>query len=490
MNILLVAPRTPRTFWSFCHVMPFIARRAAFPPLGLLTVAAHLPRDWRIKLADMNTAALRSADIAWADYVFLSGMLIHAAAAHDVIARCRAQGKPVVCGGPLFTTGPERFPDADHIVLGEAEELMPALVADLQAGRPQRLYRSAGRPDVKNTPIPRFDLLNMRHYATMALQYSRGCPFDCEFCDIIVMNGRVPRVKSPPQFLAELDALRFAGWNGAVFIVDDNFIGNRPRAKALLRALIDWRRQRSSSIVFLTEASLNLADDDEMLDLMARAAVKRVFVGIESPQDESLRECNKAQNRRRDMQAAVRRIHAAGIEVMGGFIVGFDSDRADIFHHQQRFIQDSGVVTAMVGLLTALPGTRLLARLRSEGRLRGESGGNNVDSDLNFVPALDRDVLLAGYRALVKRLYAPRAYYDRILTFLRDYRPTGPRLPVRLHELRAFLRSLWVMGVATPGRRAYWRFLLRTFIRHRDALGEAISLAIMGYHFRQVARDL
>ena len=490
MNILLVAPKTPNTFWSFCHVMPFISRKAAFPPLGLLTVAAMLPRSWNLRLVDMNTGDLRDADLAWADYVFLSGMIVHAEAAHRVIARCRQQSKPVIAGGPLFTTGSERFPEVEHFVLGEAEDVMPALVADLEAGRPQRIYRSEQKPDITRTPIPRWDLLDFRQYATMSLQFSRGCPFDCEFCDIIVMYGRTPRTKSPAQFIAELDSLVGAGWKGAIFIVDDNFIGNRVRAKELLRALIEWRGRRAAGVSFLTEASLNLADDDELLDLMVKAGVKRVFVGIESPQTESLIECNKSQNRKRDLAAAVRRIHSAGIELMGGFIVGFDSDKPDIFERQRRFIQESGVVTAMVGLLTALPGTRLFTRLRTEGRIKGDSAGNNVDTQLNFVPRLDSETLVAGYRQLVKQLYTPRQYYQRILTFLRDYRPRGPRFSLRRNEFVAFLRSLWVMGVVTRGRREYWKFLIRTTLFHRNKMGEAMSLAIMGFHFRMIAEKL
>jgi radical SAM superfamily enzyme YgiQ (UPF0313 family) len=490
MNILLVSPRTPSTFWSFSHVLPFISKKAAFPPLGLLTVAAMLPRAWNLKLVDMNVSGLTDAQLDWADCVFLSAMIVHADSARRVIARCNARGKPVVAGGPLFTTGHERFPEVRHFVLGEAEDVMPALVADLEAGRVKHIYQSAVRPDVTRTPVPRWDLLNLRQYATMPLQFSRGCPFDCEFCDIIAMYGRVPRVKTPPQMIAELESLISAGWDGAIFIVDDNFIGNRVKVKALLRALVEWRRRRSVRVTFLTEASLNLVDDRELLELMVQAGFKRVFLGIESPQDESLAECAKVQNRRRDLIAAVRTIHNAGIEVRGGFIVGFDSDKSTIFEQQRSFIQESGVVTAMVGLLTALPGTRLFSRLMSEGRLIGHSTGNNLDAVLNYVPKLDRQTLIDGYRRLVRYLYTPRNYYDRILAFLRDYRPSGPPIAVRAHELLAFCRSLWVMGVVERGRREFWRFLTRTLRHHRRAFTEAVSLAIMGYHFRKVAASL
>lgn len=390
MNVLLIWPSTPDTFWSFSHVMPFIARRAAFPPLGLLTIAAMLPRDWHLRLVDMNVEALRDADIRRADYVMISGMIVHADSAREVIAQCNRLGKPVIAGGPLFTTGSERFPEVRTFVKGEAEELMPAVVEDMLRGALRPVYHAAGRPDVTRTPVPRWDLINLRHYATMSLQFSRGCPFNCEFCDIIVMNGRVPRVKSPAQMVAELDSLLDAGWCGPVFIVDDNFIGNKARVKALLRAMIAWRERRRPRITFLTEASLNVADDDELTDLLVRAGFKRLFIGIESPDEESLGECSKVQNKWRDLVADVKKLQKSGLEVMGGFIVGFDNDRENIFERQWRFIQESGVVAAMVGLLTALPETQLFKRLQKEGRLLGHSTGNNLDAVLNFVPKLDR----------------------------------------------------------------------------------------------------
>jgi radical SAM superfamily enzyme YgiQ (UPF0313 family) len=301
------------------------------------------------------------------------------------------------------------------------------------------------------------------------------------------MYGRVPRVKTPERMIAELDAVMATGWNGGVFLVDDNFIGNKAKAKTLLRAMIEWRRQRGARLNFTTEASLNLVDDPELVDLMVRAGFKNVFVGIESPQEESLQECRKVQNSRRDLVAAVRTLHNAGIQVMAGFIVGFDSDKAGIFERQRRFIQEAGVATAMVGLLTALPGTRLFSRLTSEGRMLGRSSGNNLDAVLNFKSTLDPTVLTEGYRRLVKDLYAPRAYYRRVRTFLREYRPTGPRGRLQRSDIRAFLGSLWVIGVARRGRWEYWKFLARSLLCHRRAFAEAVELAIRGHHFRVVA---
>lgn len=490
MNILLVYPDTPDTFWSFSHVLPFLSKRAAFPPLGLLTVAAMLPADWRLKLIDLNVEDLSDDEIDRADYVLLSGMIVHAESARRVALRCAARGRTVIAGGPLFTTGSERFPEIHHFVLGEAEEIMPQLVSDLRAGTLRPVYQADRLPDVAITPVPRWDLIDFDDYVSMAVQFSRGCPFNCEFCDIIVMNGRIPRVKSPGQMIAELNALTAAGWSGSVFVVDDNFIGNKARVKEFLRELVAWRRTRGRQTSFLTEASLNVADDPELVDLMVRAGFKRVFIGIESPQAQSLAECAKAQNARRDMVASIRKLHGAGLEVMGGFIVGFDSDGPGIFAKQLKFIQNAGVVTAMVGLLTALPETRLFKRLSAEGRILGHSTGNNLDAVLNFIPRLDRDSLINGYRRLVQHLYAPRVYYQRILRFLSEYRPTGPRVRAQRGEIKAFFRSLWVLGVRTRGRREYWKFLAAVALKHRRSFVEAMGMAISGFHFRKIAASL
>ncbi len=490
LKVLLVSAATPDTFWSFKHVLPFISKKAAFPPLGLLTVAAMLPREWHLRLVDLNVSRLSDEDIEWADYVFVSAMIVQADSARRVIERCNEKGRTVIAGGPLFTTGYERFPEAKHFVLGEAENIIPELVADMIAGTVKPLYRHDDRPDVTRTPAPRWDLISLKPYALMPVQFSRGCPFNCEFCDIIVMNGRVPRLKTPAQMIRELDGLIEAGWSGPVFIVDDNFIGNKARVKVLLRELIAWQQRRGYAVQFTTEASLNLADDPELLSLMVRAGFKKVFIGLETPQEDSLLECAKVQNAGRDMLAAVKTIQKAGMEVMGGFIVGFDSDQPGIFERQIRFIQEAGVVTAMVGLLMALPGTRLFSRLRSEGRLLQDATGNNMDGVLNFVPKLNREVLLEGYRSLVKRLYTPQAYYRRILTFLREYQPQGPRFKLSRADLMAFFKSLWVLGVRTRGRREYWKFLTRSLVFHRRAFPEAMTLAIIGHHFRQIASSL
>jgi radical SAM superfamily enzyme YgiQ (UPF0313 family) len=490
MKILLVSPQTPDTFWSFAHVLRFVAKKAAFPPLGLLTIAAMLPRDWELKLVDLNVDRLEDADLRWANYVLLSAMIVHQDSVREIARRCQALGKTIVAGGPLFTTGHESFPEIPHFVLGEAEEIMPQLVADLHAGALQAIYRAAGFPWLEQTPIPRYDLLQMNSYVTMAAQFSRGCPYDCEFCDIIVMNGRVPRTKTPEQFVAELEALRCLGWKDMVFVVDDNFIGNRQRTKVLLRAMIEWREHTRPAMGFLTEASINLADDAELRDLMVAAGFRKVFVGIETPSTVALEECRKLQNTGRDLAGAVRTLQGSGLEVMGGFIVGFDSDTRDIFKQQFDFIQRSGVATAMVGLLTALPQTRLYQRLKREGRLLTESKGNNTAADLNFRPKLNREYLENGYRELMRRLYEPRNYYRRIRVFLAHYEGGAERLHLSWSDCEAFVKSLWLLGVRYRGRWAYWWFFAGTLLRRPRRFRVAIELAIIGHHFRQVAAAL
>lgn len=490
MNVLLVYPRHPDTFWSFRHVLRFVGKRSAFPPLGLLTVAAMLPEQWSVRLIDANVSSLRDADLAWADWVMISGMIVHRDGAHEIAARARALGKPVIAGGPLFTTGHEQFPEIPHFVLGEAEGVMAELVADMAAGRVKPRYRAAGFPDIACAAIPRWDLVDLRHYVTMPLQFSRGCPFDCEFCDIVAMYGRVPRTKAPDQVIAELDALVRAGWRGMVFIVDDNFIGHKKRVRELLKALVAWRARTRSPVGFLTEASVNLADERQILDLMVRAGFKKVFVGLETPLAESLEECRKVQNSKRDLVAAVRAMQAAGLEVMGGFIIGFDNDPLDVFRRQFEFVQRSGVVTAMVGLLTALPQTRLYARLAREGRMLARSAGDNTAAVLNFVPRLDRTHLVEGYRELMRSLYSPEHYYARIRAFLAVWRPRGPALRVASSDLRAFLLATWELGVRHRGRRAYWRLFWGTLLLRPRKFRAAIELAILGLHFRTVAQGL
>jgi radical SAM superfamily enzyme YgiQ (UPF0313 family) len=424
MKILLVYPQYPDTFWSFKHALKFVSKKAAFPPLGLLTVAAMLPEDWDKKLVDMNVDSLTDKDIEWADYVFVSAMAVQKKSVKEVIARCKKLGAKIVAGGPLFTAGFEEFDGVDHFVLGEAEITLSPFLADLEKGFARHIYSSEERPDISVTPVPLWGLINMKHYSSMSLQYSRGCPFDCEFCDIIALNGHTPRTKNREQLISELDSLYERGWRGSLFIVDDNFIGNKKKLKTeILPALIEWKNGKKYPFAFCTESSINLADDEELTKLMVAAGFDVVFIGIETPNEESLVECTKAQNQNRDLVASVNKLQEFGLEVQGGFIVGFDSDPESIFQAQIDFIQRSGIVTAMVGLLNAPTGTKLYQRLREEGRLLTSFTGNNTDFSLNFIPKMNSERLIKGYRQILDTIYSPREYYQRIKTFLQVYKP-------------------------------------------------------------------
>ncbi len=488
MKILLVYPQYPDTFWSFKHALKFAAKKAAFPPLGLLTVAAMLPAEWEKRLVDMNVKRLTDADIRWADYVFISAMAVQRDSAGEVITRCRQLDARIVAGGPLFTMEPRDFDEIDHLVLGEGEVTVPRFLDDLAKGKAEHIYESSEKPELSQTPVPMWSLINMKHYSSMSLQYSRGCPFNCEFCDIVLLNGHRPRTKGRSQILAELDALYAGGWRGGVFIVDDNFIGNKKKLKAeTLPAIIEWRQGKRYPFALSTEASINLADDEELMNLMVDAGFNTVFVGIETPNEASLAECNKFQNQNRDLVASVKKIQNYGMEVQGGFIVGFDSDPLSIFRNQINFIQKSGIVTAMVGLLNAPPGTRLYQRLKQENRLVKVFSGDNTDCSLNFVPRMKYETLIHGYRNILETIYSPVHYYERVRTFLAEYRPRrrfGGKL--QFYHIRAFLRSIWYLGLLDTGRRYYWKLFLSTLLKSPKKFPISISLAVYGYHFRKV----
>ena len=486
MKILLVYPEFPDTFWSFKHALSFVGKRSAFPPLGLLTVAAMLPDECDVRLIDLNVRKLRRRDLAWADYAFVSAMVVQKPSAQRVIASCKAAGLCVVAGGPLFTLEPEAFENVDHFVLNEAEITLPRFLADLQAGKAQRSYTSFDFPDMRTSPLPRWDLVDMRRYATMSVQYTRGCPFNCDFCNVTSLLGHRVRTKSTRQMIAELDGLYALGWRGRVFFVDDNFIGNKHRLKTdLLPALVEWQ-QANTGITFQTEASINLADDDELMELMSKAGFHCVFVGIETPDDAALAECSKHQNENRDLVADVQRIHRAGLQVQAGFIVGFDSDKASVFQRQIDFIQRSGIVTAMVGILQAPSGTRLYQRMKAAGRLRGNSTGDNVDGTTNIVPAMDINRLYDGYKHILNHVYAPHHYYERVRIFLREYRVPRVKAGLSRDDIRAFIRSIYRLGIFGKERLEYWKLVLWTSFRRPALLPLAVTLAIYGHHFRKV----
>ncbi len=489
MKILLVYPKYPETFWSFKHALKFISKKASLPPLGLLTVAAMLPPDWELRLVDKNVKSLADADLLWADYVFLSAMSIQRASAEAVIKRCKSLGVKMIAGGPLFTSVPEEFNDVDHLVLNEAEITLPRFLDDLRQGKAQHIYTSPQWADLAATPVPRFDLLDKRKYASMNIQYSRGCPFDCDFCNITVLYGRVPRTKGVEQVLAEFDALYTQGWRGGVFIVDDNFIGNKGKLKKeILPAIIEWMEKRKHPFTLYTEVSINLSDDDELMNLMSKAGFDQVFVGIESPNEESLAECSKLQNRNRDLIACIRRIQRAGLEVQAGFIVGFDKDPASIFERLIGFIQESGIATAMVGLLNAPHGTKLYHRMKKEGRLVKAATGDNTDFSINFVPKMSTETLLTGYRTILNTIYSPKHYYSRVKRFLKEYPVKKRKVRLRLpaSHIMAAIKSIIRLGIIGRERFQYWKLFFWSLFRRPRLFPLAITLSIYGFHFRKV----
>ncbi len=491
MKVLLVYPEFPETYWSFRHALSFEGKRSAFPPLGLMTISAMLPRAWERRLVDMNVRPLKPADIEWADVVLASAMLVQKDSLRRVVELCKARGKRVVVGGPYVSTSAEDLPEADHIFIGEAEETLPGFLRDLENDDARRIYRKSERPALASTPVPDFRLAELKHYSAMSVQYSRGCPFNCEFCDIIEIYGRVPRTKSNEQMLAELDALRQIGWRGLVFIVDDNFIGNKRNVRQLLPALAEWSERNGHPFSFLTEASVNLAEDEELLRAMQRANFRRVFLGIETPVEASLIEAQKGQNTRRDLLDSVRRIQSHGMEVMAGFIVGFDNDPEDIFERQINFIRESAIPLAMVGLLTALPDTQLWRRLEREGRLLTESTGNNTDCSLNFIPKMDGARLVEGYKTILQTIYSPVEYYSRALSCLERLAHDTPE-PRRSHlisDLASLARVTLALGVRDPARAEFWRYMGRALTEHRERFAQAVMLAAMGYHFRKLTES-
>ncbi|MEI8194960.1 MAG: B12-binding domain-containing radical SAM protein [Phycisphaerae bacterium] len=488
MNTLLIYPEFPHTFWSYTHALRYIGKRAVLPPLGLLTVAALLPKSWQVRLVDLNVGPLKRHDLAWAEQVFVSAMAVQQDSARRVIAQCQAAGLRVVAGGPLFTSQRDSFPEVDHLVLNEAELTLPLFLADLAAGRPQRVYATKEWAQMEASPVPRFELADLRRYAMMPIQYSRGCPFDCEFCDVTAQLGHLPRFKSAPQMVAELDRLQEIGWKSSVFWVDDNLIGNKRHLQTeVLPAVREWQT-RHRPTAFNSQVSINLADDPALIDQMARAGFNTVFIGIETPDHTALAGCHKKQNLNRDLLADVRRIQAAGIQVQGGFIVGFDQDSTNIFHRQVGFIQASGIVTAMVGVLQAMRGTKLYERLQREKRLTSESGGNNVASFSNFEPLMGTAQLREGYGYVLRTIYSPRSYYERVRVFLRNYQRPRIQAPLAWQDLRAFARSMVMLGIVGRERFEYWRLLVWTIFHRPRLLPMAVYLSVLGNHYRGICQ--
>lgn len=498
MKVLLIYPRYPDTFWSFRHALKFTFKRATHPPLGLLTIASYFPKDWEIKLIDMNVEPLKEEDLKGIDLVVLSGMYVQKDSAIGVIHRCKRKGLKIAAGGPLFTTHYEDFEElVDYFILNEGEITFPKFLEDLQKGNPQKLYTSQELADMRESPIPSWNLIKMKYYTSMGIQYSRGCPFNCEFCDVTRLFGHRVRTKTKEQILAELETLYQYRWRGSVFFVDDNFIGNKKKVKEeILPAIIEWQEKRGYPFYFYTQASINLADDEELMKLLVKAGFNSVFIGIETPNEESLAEAKKVQNLGRNLVESVKKIQKAGLDVMGGFIVGFDSDPPFIFDLLINFIKQTKIVIAMVGLLNAPPGTNLYKRLKSEGRIRPDYKGTNTDLCTNILPKMDYQFLIEGYKKIIRELYNPKAYYLRIKHFIKEF-SSFQKIKLDFNYLKlhydyfiAVFKSLFKLGILDKERKGFWNLILYTILKKPKCFPLTMWYIFCGYHFRKIFKEV
>jgi radical SAM superfamily enzyme YgiQ (UPF0313 family) len=490
VKVLMVWPSFPPSFWGFEGVLEMIPERAMTPPLGLITVAALCPATWQIKLIDHAFEELREQDLQWADLVMVSAMHAQRADALTVLARARALGRRTFVGGPWASTDPEAVLQvADHVMVGEAEEAFPGIAAALENGTAQALYRIVDKPDMSRSPVPRFDLLKRDKYTSMPIQFSRGCPFQCEFCDIITIYGRRPRAKTPKQVIRELDTLRKLGWRNEVFIVDDNFIGNSAQALQLSRELIEWQKLHHQPFSFYTEASIDLASRPELMEAMVEANFMYVFIGIETPSAEALKESRKFQNLRKNNVDQVRIIQETGLWVLAGFIVGFDSDDETIFARQLEFIDRTAIAWAMAGILMAPPTTALFDRMKREGRLIEDSKSITQFGLPNFRTVLPLPILLRGLCTLLDGLYQPEAFFERAYNSLKVWQPKATQKPPNLgmyYNLRVLSSSIWRQGLRSGYRRSYWRFLYRmvSSFRHSPAkIWMGFTVLLSAHHF-------
>jgi radical SAM superfamily enzyme YgiQ (UPF0313 family) len=489
MNILLVYPKYPDTYWSFKHALRFVSKKAAVPPLGLITVSAMLPKTWNKRLVDMNVSMLSSADIVWADYVFISAMYVQKESVDKVLEECLSHNTKIVAGGPLFTQEYNNYPQIDHFILNEAEITLMPFLNDLESGgSPKRIYQTEEFANMDLSPVPDYHLLRIKDYAFMSLQVSRGCPYACDFCEITALLGHKVRMKSTNQIINELETLYNLNWRGSVSVVDDNFIGNKKIVKNnLLPALKEWMQKHKYPFTFNSQTSINMADDKELLSLMYDSGFTSTFIGIETPAEESLKSCHKVQNENRNMLESVQKIQHAGIQVSGGFIVGFDTDPSNIFQRQIDFIQQSGIVSAMVGLLNAPKNTILYERLESEKRITTEATGSNTDCSMNFIPHMDKNELLEGYKKIIHDIYSIKPYYKRARRFLENYkRQNTVKRPISFTHLAAFFKSIIIIGIFNKGRFQYWKFLIWTLLKHPSLAVDAITFTVYGYHYRTV----
>lgn len=493
MRILLVYPEMPDTFYALKHFIKVSGKKAAFPPLGLLSIAALLPDTWEKRLVDLNVRPLSHDDIDWADYLFLSAMNVQEESVREILAMCSGRPVKVVAGGPLFTHEHERFEGVHHFVLNEGEITLPRFLADLAAGQAKAIYNTPEFADVTRSPLPQFELVDMRNYLYAIVQYSRGCPYLCDFCDVTALFGRKPRTKTPEQIIHELEAIHRNGNVQLVLFADDNLIGNKRILKAeLLPALIEWRRRTRPGFFFATQLTVNLADDEELMQLLADAGFRHVFIGIETPEEESLKGSHKNQNLKRDLLETIHRIHEKGFIISGGFIVGFDTDTRNSFAHLMQFIQESGIPLPIVNILKAPPGTELYARMKREGRLTKAFAFE--EGDTNIAPVMGEEKVLRGFLEVIEGIYPPQASIQRIIRFFQHHRFTSSTVKIKpkvqLSDLAQAFQIIYFLGVKDPNRRYFWQLLRWTFLNKRKFMDKAVFYGMMMYQMDQTYRHI
>ena len=499
MRVLLVYPLFPKTFWSYEKILELVNRKVLLPPLGLVTVAAILPQEWEFKLVDRNVRAVTESEWAWADIVILSAMIVQREDLVDQIKEAKRHGKLVAVGGPYPTSVPDEAmaAGADYMILDEGEITLPMFVEAVQRGEKTGFFRSGGeKPDVTGTPVPRFDLLELEAYDSMSVQFSRGCPFQCEFCDIIVLYGRKPRTKDPAQLLKELDCLYELGWRRSVFMVDDNFIGNKRNVKLLLKDLKVWQEEHQYPFSFNTEASIDLAQDQELMEMMVDCAFNAVFLGIETPDEASLAMTKKFQNTRGSLAESAEAIAKTGLRVMAGFIIGFDGEKQGAGDRIVRFVEQTNIPTTTFAMLQALPNTALWHRLEKEGRLRdGKYANINQTTLMNFIPTRPLEDIAREYVDAFSRIYEPKTYLDRTyrhFLMLGAPRHKAPFKFPSLIDLKALATVCWRQGLKRNTRWMFWHHLFG-IIRHNPAVFDHyLSVCAHNEHFmeyRQIVND-
>jgi radical SAM superfamily enzyme YgiQ (UPF0313 family) len=500
MRVLLLYPLFPKSFWSFDKALELIGRKVSLPPLSLITVAAILPQTWEFRLVDRNVEYETEADWYWAELVLISGMIVQKSDMLHLISQAKRRHKPVAIGGPYVTSVPEAAQDAgaDFLILDEGEITLPLFVEALERGETSGIFRANGeKPDVTSTPVPRFDLLDLKAYSDMSVQFSRGCPYQCEFCDIIVLYGRKPRTKTPAQLLAELQALYDLGWRRSIFVVDDNFIGNKRNAKVMLRELIPWMAERGYPFSFSTEASIDLAQDQELLDLMIAANFSAVFLGIETPDTDSLSMTQKFQNTRNSLMESVQTINRCGMRVMAGFIIGFDGEKPGAGDRIIDFVEATAIPQALFSMLQALPTTALWHRLEKEGRLLATDDEANIHQTtlINFVPTRPLEEIAQEYVRCFWDLYEPSRYLARVYRHFLEMKPKPHKKKFKLPELvevRAMFIIAWRQGIKRSTRFQFWRQLF-SIVQHNPKVFQhyLVNCAHLEHfmEYRQIVRD-